>query len=308
MNGEKCGVCQSCYCGGGICNIPLSGRPKLLSVYAPVVYDEIGLNICRTVTVPEDVLAANPTAACARLDVIDVEFTAASTGIPGTTVTNTARANCSTVVLTNVSVTFLVKLFDQCNNYLTSTVVTANYLPGSTTSPDAEYLDAETNPDSVTVELYTPYGVGYTAADGEPVINTVGFLPDGNSVTNGINATAVAKAMNFNSVTGTFSAGISLFLRTVYYETYKVAQQGKPIPPKASLTEDQNSCLDFVESGLLSREIKPLELEPPKCEGKLKDTESPCEREDGNIVVFNPCGCEPNNDPCNGQNNENSKG
>ncbi len=294
----RCGESCGCNCTGGVCNVAISGRPKLLSVYAPVVYDEIGINICRPVTIPETVLEAYPTAACARLDVIDVTFTEAGEGIPGTTVSTGNRANCSTVVLTNVSVTFLAKLFDQYNNYLTSTEITANYLPGSTTSPDATYLDPETNPDSVTVELYTPYGVGYTAAEGTPVINTVGFLPDGNMVVNGINATVVAKAMNYNSVTGTFSAGISLFLRTVYYETYKIAQEGKPIPPKAGLTDDQNTCLDFVESGLLSREIKPLELEPPKCEGRLKDVEPPCERDDGNQFVFNKCGCEPTPNPC----------
>lgn len=305
MSKERCGDSNCCYCGGGICNTPLSGRPKLLSVYAPVVYDEIGINICRPVTVPEEVMTANPTAACARLDVIDVTFSDASPGVPGTTVSCANRANCSTIILTNVLVTFRVKLFDNCNNYLTDTVVSANYLPGSATSPESEFLDGETNPDSVTVELYTPYGVGYTEAEGTPVINTVGFLPEGNTVTNGINANVVAKAMNFNSVTGTFSAGISLFLRTVYYETYKVTQEGKPIPPKASLTDDQNSCIDFVESGLLSREIKPLELEPPKCEGKLKEVESPCEREDGNQFVFNKCGCHEKNDS--GDNNGHDK-
>ena len=299
----KCQNCNdtggSCACGGGICNTGIPGRPRLLSVYAPVIYDEIGINICRPVTVPAEVLTANPTAACARLDVIDIEFMEATTDIPGTTVTNTSRANCSTVVLTNVSVTFQVKLFDRCNNYLTSTIITANYLPGSATSPDVEYQDPETNPESVTIELYTPYGVGYSEATaGTTVINTVAFLPEGNTVTNGINASVVAKAMNFNTATGTFSAGISLFLRTVYYEAYKVAQEGKPIPPKASLTDDQNTCLDFVESGLLSREIKPLELEPPKCEGKLKSEESPCEQVDGNMVVFNKCSCEENVNPC----------
>ncbi len=292
MKRENCAASRmSCNCG--ICNTPINGRPKHLSIYAPVVYDEIGINICRPVTIPEAVLAANPTASCVQLDVIDVTFSAAAEGIPATTVTNTARANCSTVVLTNVAVTFRAKIFGDCNNYLTSTVITANYLPGSATSPDVAFQDDETNPQSVTVELYTPYGVGYTDDTGAtPVINTVGFAAGKNTVVNGINATVVAKAMNFNETTGTFSAGISLFLRTVYYETYKFEHDGKPVPPKASLSDDQNTCLNFVESGLLFREIKPLELEPPKCEGQLKDEESPCEINDGTETVYNPCGTE----------------
>ena len=280
---------MSCSCG--ICNSSVNGRPKYLSVYAPVVYDEIGVNICRPVTIPEAVMTANPTVSQVQIDVVDIAFTVASEGIPATTVTNTVRANCTTVVLTNVSVTFRVKLFGDCNNFLTSTIIAANYLPGSSTSPEVELLDDETNPESVTVELYTPYGIGYTSvAATTPFINTVGFMQGANTVVNGINVNAVTKAMNFNKATGTFSAGISLFLRTIYYETYKFEHDGKPVPPKASLTEEQNTCLDFVESGLLSREIKPLELEPPKCEGKLKEEESACERNDGTETVYNQCG------------------
>lgn len=287
---------KDCSCMGGICNSAFSGRPKLLSIYAPVVYDEVGINVCRPITIPEDVLAENPTAVCAQLDVVDVVFTE---GTPPTTVINTAKANCSTVVLTNVSVTFRVKLFDNCNNFLASTIVTANYLPGSTDSPEYEFEDDETNPQSVTVELYTPYGVSYEDETAEtPIINTVGFVPGSNTITNGINATVVAKAMNYNPATGTFSAGISLFLRTVYYETYKVEHEGKPVPPKASLSDDQNSCLKFVESGLLSREIKPLELEPPKCEARLKNTQQPCERDDGTKTMCNKCGMKKCNDVC----------
>ena len=125
---------MSCSCG--ICNSSVNGRPKYLSVYAPVVYDEIGVNICRPVTIPEAVMTANPTVSQVQIDVVDIAFTVASEGIPATTVTNTVRANCTTVVLTNVSVTFRVKLFGDCNNFLTSTIIAANYLPGSSTSPE----------------------------------------------------------------------------------------------------------------------------------------------------------------------------
>lgn len=300
----------NCKCGCGfdkkpcvesVCDKPICGRPEYLSIYAPVVYDEIGINICRTITIPADVLAANPTTACVQLEVASLEFTAGSPTIPGTTVTNTTRANCSTLVITNVAVIYRVKLFDNCYNYLTSTNITANYLPGNAASPDYDFMDTETNPESVTINLYTPYGVSYTDVTlATPTINTVDLIQGSNTIVNGINANAVAKAMNYNPATGTLSAGISLFLRTVYFEVYKLEHEGKPVPPKASLTRGGNTCLDFVESGLLSREIKPLELEKPKCESRFKDDEdSICEKEDCTLKVCNKCKFfDPDDIPC----------
>ncbi len=302
MAKENCG-CASGKCGRrkDICATPLCGRPDVLSIYAPVIYDEIGINVCRPITIPAEVLTANPTAYCAQLEVVDITFGQGTEGIPTTTITSTTRANCSTVVLTNISLTYRVKLFDTNNNYLTSTIVTANYLPGSATSPEYTFFDSETNPESVTLELYTPYGVGFTEAGASvPEINVVGLIGGANNVANGINISAIAKAMNFDPATGTLSAGVSIVLRTIYYEAYKFEHEGKPVPPKASLNGDQNNtCLAFVESGLLSREIKPLELEPPKCEGRFKESEPACEREDGTKTVFNFCQCEQEQEnPC----------
>lgn len=296
----KCGCNCNTTCVRDICNTPICGRPDMLSIYAPVIYDEIGINICRPITLPADVIAANPTVACIQLEIIDIVFTAGTETVPGTTVTNSVTANCSTVILTNVLVYYRVKLYDNKGNYLAETFVTANYLPANAESTDYAFVDTETNPESVTLELYTPYGVGVTDnVDGTNYINVVGLVVGSNYITNGINASAVAKAMNFNVTTGVFSAGISIVLRTVYFEAYKIAHEGKPIPPKANLNGAQgNTCLEFVESGLLSREIKPLELEPPKCEGKFKDVEAVCERNDCTLQVLNMCQClEEDNNP-----------
>lgn len=300
MSDKCCCKKKTHKCDRDVCATPICGRPNVLSVYAPVVYDEIGINVCRPVTLPQTVMTANPTVSCVQLEVVDIAFIEESCGIPETCVTNHARANCSTVVLTNVSVTFRVKLFDDCENYLASTMITANYLPGSSKSPDAKYCDEETNPSSVAIELYTPYGVGYMVTSRKPYINVVELFEGSNKVENGINASAVAKAMNFDSDTGTFSAGISIILRTVYYETYKIKHEGKPVPPKASLSEeDDNVGLEFVESDLLSREIKPLELEPPKCEERFKEqAKTTCEMDSCTRGVHNACPCTKEENNC----------
>lgn len=39
---------------------------------------------------------------------------------------------------------------------------------------------------------------------------------------------------------------------------------------KSTHEAESNPCLKFVEGDLLLQNVKPLELEPPKCEGKKK--------------------------------------
>jgi len=274
--------CGTCGCnsdkkGCDVCRFPICGEPNLLSVYAPVVYDEVGINLCRTITIPADILADYPTVSCAQLEVLSVTFTEATETIPGTTVSTLNRANCVGITLTNVLITFNVKLFDGSCNYLTSFTVVANYLPGNEESIDFAFEDDCTNPTSAYLELYTPYGVSYEEGGETPIINVVALEEGSNSVTNGLNVSIVGKAMALNRVTGVFSAGISIIIRTVYYETFKFSHEGKTIPPKANLNGDvNNSCLEFVEGGLLIREIKPLELDAPNCERNLKEEEQSC--------------------------------
>lgn len=286
----------NCGCSRGrdVCINPICGQPDVLSVYAPVVYDEIGINVCRPIQIPADVIAANPTATCVQLEVVDFVFTEATDTTPGTTIAFSNRANCVSITLTNILITYRVKLFDASGNYLTSTVITANYLPGGADSTEFEFFDSETNPESVIVEMYAPYGVGYLEPGVSPYINVVGLTMGSNMVVNGINASVIAKGMNFNPVTGILSAGISLVLRTVYYEVYKFANEGKPVTPKAQFNGAQNNvCLEFVEGGLLSREIKPLELEYPNCEQRYKEAErSRCDVNSGIRQITNCCDTE----------------
>ena len=66
--------CKKCCRKIDVCNKEICGRPELLSVYAPVIYDEIGVNVCRTVKIPISVLEDNPTVETIRADVIDISL------------------------------------------------------------------------------------------------------------------------------------------------------------------------------------------------------------------------------------------
>lgn len=66
--------CKKCCREVDVCNKEICGRPEFLSIYAPVIYDEIGVNVCRTVKIPECVMEENPTVETIRADVIDVSL------------------------------------------------------------------------------------------------------------------------------------------------------------------------------------------------------------------------------------------
>lgn len=272
MEADKC----LCNCKRkDVCNEAICGRPENLSIYVPVIYDEIGVNVCRQFTLPEAVLADYKEAECITADVVNISITQVGEN-PVTTIADTMRPNCSKVTLTNIAITAKVKLFDLCGKYLGSTIITGNYMPGSAESPDYNYFDEKTNPQNVVLDIFTPMGVGMTT-ENVNYINVVGMYQGSNFVTNGVNLNGTCKAMNYDSTTGTFSLGLSLILRTVYYEGYEIPYIDKTHPIKADTSgRSENTCLKFVESGLLSKEIKPLELNPPKCEGRLKDEQRKC--------------------------------
>lgn len=57
-----------------VCTSPLCGTPDLLPLYAPLIYDEIGINVCRTITVTNTAFATQTTAEKATVQVLDVTF------------------------------------------------------------------------------------------------------------------------------------------------------------------------------------------------------------------------------------------
>ena len=78
-----------------------------------------------------------------------------------------------------MTVTFAVKLFDCAGRLLTIPYGSGRVPALVPVLPDYVHYDEDTNPSSVELELYAPYGVTY--ADGNvsaPVINDIGFLHD----------------------------------------------------------------------------------------------------------------------------------
>ena len=184
MEKEKCCCEHKCGCRRDVCNDAICGMPEFLSIYAPVVYDEVGVNVCREVTIPADVLANFPTTECVSVDVINIDL--ADTDDAVSTIDDSLRPNCFKITLTNISVTLKIKLYDKCHKYLGSTTITVNYLPGSTTSTDYDYYSEKTNPSNVTFELFAPYGVGINEG-GDYYFNIVGMYENNNAVVNGVN-------------------------------------------------------------------------------------------------------------------------
>ena len=139
-----------------VCINPQCGEPQFLTVLAPVVYDQLGINICRTFDLPETVPTTFPTAVYASAEVIDITFL--DTGTTSVTVEPiTSRPNCYEITLTNVSVTFAIKYYDCCKRLLgTIEVSDIVYLPPLTTGGG---YDEDTNPTALVINLFAPYGV-----------------------------------------------------------------------------------------------------------------------------------------------------
>ncbi len=252
------GLCtDSCL---DVCVNPQCGEPEYLTILAPVVYDEIGINICRSVPLPADTATDFPTAVYASAEVIDIAIAAPTDDTPGTTITPiTNRANCYEVELSNLSVTFAVRLYDCCKRLLTTlTIATIVYLPPTT---DASY-DADTNPSSVTMDIFAPYGVVYTdGAITSPTLNFVGFSTTNSSLEQGLNLMAIPKVLDFDLTAGTITIGLTLIVKSIYFTQYQIPHNGRAIVSKGSLNSSEDSvCMDFVSGSLLDRNIKPLEV------------------------------------------------
>lgn len=260
------GICQNgCF---DVCTNALCGETDMLALTVPVIYDEIGINLCRSIELGVDVLTDYPTAVCATVQVLDVTF--ATAGEDAVTVEPIAgRPNCYTVTLTGLTVVMAVKLYDASNRLLVTIPVTTTYLSPLTT--DSGY-DEETNPGAVELEIYAPYGVAYADATAEVMsLNYVGFLATNGVLNQGLNLMAAAKVLHFNLEDSTITVGLSLYLSSIYYMAYRFAHEGKVTPPKGSVIPEEDSvCMEFVGGCLLDMQLKPLELGAPKYEELLK--------------------------------------
>lgn len=252
-----------------VCVNPQCGDPEFLTVLTPVVYDEIGINICRTIPFG-DIIDDFPTTAFVNAEVIDISYE--TCGENAVTVSPiTSRPNCYEVTLTNLSVTFAIKLYDCCKRLLaTETLCDVLYLPPCTKNSG---YDSDTNPTSVSLELFAPYGVVYEDGIAEkPTINFIGFSTTNSTLTQGLNLTAIPKVLDFDIGDCTITVGLTLVVSSVYFVQYQLPHNGKAIVSKGQLTtSEESACMSFVSGSLLDRNIKPLEFCNPG------DSKEPCD-------------------------------
>lgn len=269
-------MCQTntCMCGASSCGVldvcsnPVIGEPKILSLYAPVIYDEIGINLCTNFELGVDLATEYPTVTCASIRITDIAFTYGEGNVEVEPISG--RPNCYLVTLSNLTVTFAVNLYDAACRLITTVYPTAVYLPPETT---ADTYDEDTNPTSVELELFAPYGTSVTGTGVETatVLNVIGFAQGSNILTQGINLYGIPKLIDLDTDDSTVTVGITLVLQSLYFAGYCVNTEGKTNIPKGSLsTMEDNDCLQFVTGELLNLEIKPLEFscgaEPNCCD------------------------------------------
>lgn len=245
------------------CICPPIGEPEHLRIIAPVIFDECGLNLCKVVE--REVLSQYDDAASVSLRVVDINFNI-SCGEDGSSVEFIEdRPNCVRVHLSNICVKFAVKVLDSTCNIIDTFCMDELYLPDE---HDPEF-DEETNPSSMTVDLYAPYGVSYIDNCEEciPTLNFLGFIEEGegynnNQVRQGVNAQALATAVKFEPNRGILAIGLTIYLKVTYLIQYKIPHVGLAIPPKCDpcVEDPENACRGFVEGDLLEQNILPLPL------------------------------------------------
>lgn len=257
-------------CCRDVCTNPICGEPDMLGILAPLIYDEIGINLCATYTVPEDISDTYPNATNATIRPINITFTEGGNGV--TIESIPGRSNCYVVTLTDLDVLFELRLYDDACRLVGTIYPTVRYLPSETTEPT---YDEDTNPSTVELEIFAPYGLTYdTAAPPAftPTLNYIGFSDGSNSVTQGINMYSIAKLLDFNITDNTITVGLTLVVQSLYFAGYKVKSCGKIETPKGSIISSENTdCMRFVAGDLLDLAIKPLDLGEPYNEQRLKN-------------------------------------
>lgn len=258
-------VCQCMNQGTGgcmdVCSNPIIGDPSLLGIMAPLIYDEIGVNLCTSFELGTDIEETYPTATNATISVLDASYEYGDDGVQIEALNG--RPNCSLITLSNITITFAVRIYDCCCKLLGTLYPTAVYLPSDTA---AETYDEDTNPSSVELELFTPYGFAYdmTGDTPTPVIGNIGFTQENAAPGQGVNLFANAKLLDFSTDESTVTVGVTLVLQSMYYVGYKVESAGKIDIPKGSIvTPDNSDCMRFVAGDLLNLAIKPLDLGNP---------------------------------------------
>lgn len=249
-----------------VCTTPVCGSPDTLGLLAPLIYDEIGINLCTTFDLGTDIATTYPTATSATASVVSITVTYGEDGVSIDSIPG--RPNCYAVTLSNLTVVFAVNVYDDACRLLGTVFPTAVYLPPST----AATYNEDTNPESVTLEIFAPYGVSYDTTTAASILNLITFAEGTNTVKQGLNLYAIAKLIDFNIADSSATVGLSVVLQSLYFAGYRVASLGKINTPKGSIIPSEDSdCIKFVAGELLNLEIKPLDLGRPACEENLKE-------------------------------------
>ena len=269
---------SSCPCTD-VCASPICADPCVLGIMAPLIYDEIGINLCASFPLGVTLSTTYPTVTNATARVINASYTYGAGNVSLESING--RGNCYDITLSNITITFAVDLFDANCRLVATVYPTAVYLPPSTT---AATYDADTNPSSVELVLFAPYGPSYETVEAAttPVLNFIGAVTGSNTVTQGINMFAFGKVLDLDVNDSTITVGLTLVLQSLYFAGYKVKSDGKIDIPKGSITSPENSdCMRFVSGNLLNLAIKPLDLGAPNYEEYQKQNcqklnPSPC--------------------------------
>lgn len=279
---------QSLYSGcTDICVNPVCGDPTVLSLMAPLIYDEIGINLCTTFDLGVNIAATYPTVTSASVKVIDTTYTYGPEDVQIESLTG--RPNCYLVTLSNLTVLFALELYDAAGRLVDTIFPTAVYLPSNTLAPT---YDEDTNPTSVELEIFAPYGFSYDIAvtPPTPVINYIGFSQTTNFIRQGLNLYGMAKLLDFSTDESTVTVGLTFVLQSLYFAGYRVASAGKIDTPKGSiLAPDNSECMRFVAGDLLNLAIRPLDL------GELQGTGG-CGNDGGCNCKYGACETAENND------------
>lgn len=268
-----------------VCANPICGDPNVLGAFAPVIYDSIGINLCTSFELEENIAEEYPTVTSASIKVLDADFSYGEDNVVIEAIAN--RPNCFRITLTNIDLQFALNLYDSAGRLVDTLFPTALYLPPSTTDPT---YDEDTNPNSVELEIYAPYGLSYNTGGGtpSPVINFIGFGADSNHITQGINLCCMAKLLDFSTDDSTATVGVTFILQSLYFAGYNLSTSGKIDIPKGSIIAPEDSdCMRFVAGDLLNLAIKPLELGAPLYEERLK--QECCGKNENGCNTCNPC-------------------
>ena len=260
---------------------PPMGEPKLLTMMAPVVFDECGINLCRTVCIEDlqDVCNGEARTQCdilfgglskcdllnackIQLQVVDIDFNFVDP--MGNRFSEIQPAKCkpnlSRITLRDIDVTFAVSIIDSCCNVSKQGMMTLRYLGDER---DCAY-DSCTNPSCISFDLYTPYGTSYAAENSGgcnklvPTINFMGYINSekGRSgYQNGLDGFfefpvdntiqqgigAQALAKVVASDCNRLAIGLTLYIKSIYFVQYKFRHEGLTVPPKLTPVEEEEN-------------------------------------------------------------------